>query len=111
MFLRALLSAGLIVLIRWTARFLFINLKNASSIPKEIQRFKKALKESEIQLLEIQENLKKSRVTEPLYIIDVHILILKDKKFSNRTIKYIRRLGINCGMGGAFDAGSLQTDI
>jgi len=53
------------------------------------------LKDSEIQLLEIQENLKKSRITEPLYVIDVHILILKDKKFSNRTIKYIRRLGIN----------------
>lgn len=73
----------------------FYKLKESSSIPKEIQRFKKSLKDSEIQLLEIQKNLKKSRVTEPLYIIDVHILILKDKKFSSRTIKYIRRLGIN----------------
>jgi phosphotransferase system enzyme I (PtsI) len=73
----------------------FYKLKKSSSIPKEIQRFKKSLKDSEIQLLEIQENLKKSRITEPLYVIDVHILILKDKKFSNRTIKYIRRLGIN----------------
>ncbi|MGA2527086.1 MAG: phosphoenolpyruvate--protein phosphotransferase [Smithellaceae bacterium] len=73
----------------------FYKLKKSSSIPKEIKRFKKSLKDSEIQLLEIQENLKKSRITEPLYVIDVHILILKDKKFSNRTIKYIRRLGIN----------------
>jgi len=73
----------------------FYKLKESSSIPKEIQRFKKSLKDSEIQLLEVQANLKKTRVTEPLYIIDVHILILKDKKFSNRTIKYIRRLGIN----------------
>ena len=73
----------------------FYKLKESSSIPKEIQRFKKSLKDSEAQLLEIQENLKKSRITEPLYVIDVHILILKDKKFSNRTIKYIRRLGIN----------------
>jgi len=73
----------------------FYKLKEPSSIPKEIQRFKKSLKDSEAQLLEIQENLKKSRITEPLYVIDVHILILKDKKFSSRTIKYIRRLGIN----------------
>ena len=73
----------------------FYKLKKSSSIPEEIQRFKKSLKDSEIQLLEVQANLKKTRVTEPLYIIDVHILILKDKKFSNRTIKYIRRLGIN----------------
>ena len=73
----------------------FYKLKRASSIPKEIQRFKKALKESEKQLLEVRDKLKKSRVTEPLYIIDVHVLILKDKKFSNRTVKYISRLGIN----------------
>ena len=73
----------------------FFKLADSSLIPKEVQRFKNALKESERQLVEIQENLKKTKVTEPLYIIDVHILILKDKKFVNRTIKYIRRLGIN----------------
>ena len=73
----------------------FYKLKESSSIPKEIQRFKKSLKDSEAQLLEIQENLKKTRITEPLYVIDVHIMILKDKRFSNRTVKYIRRLGIN----------------
>ena len=73
----------------------FYRLKKASSIPKEIERLKDALKESEKQLLEIQSKLKKSGVNEPLYIIDVHILILKDKKFTSRTIKYIRRMGIN----------------
>jgi phosphotransferase system enzyme I (PtsI) len=73
----------------------FYKLNDASLIPKEILRFKKALKESENQLLEIQKNLKKSKVTEPLYVIDVHILILKDKKFTNRTIKYIRESGVN----------------
>lgn len=73
----------------------FYKLKKASSIPKEIDRFKEALKESEKQLLEIQGKLKKSGIDEPLYIIDVHILILKDKKFVNRTTKYIRRMGIN----------------
>ncbi|HDQ04765.1 MAG TPA: phosphoenolpyruvate--protein phosphotransferase [Deltaproteobacteria bacterium] len=73
----------------------FYKLKKPSSISAEIQRFKDALKESEKQLLQIQENLKEASIKEPLYIIDVHILILKDKKFINRTIKYIRRLGIN----------------
>ena len=70
-------------------------LRYSSQVPQEILRFKKALKESENQLLEIQKNLKKTRVTEPLYVIDVHVLILKDKKFTNRTIKYIQRLRIN----------------
>ncbi len=73
----------------------FYKLDDAALIPKEILRFKNALKESERQLLEIQENIRKTKIDEPLYVIDVHILILKDKKFISRTIKYIRRLGIN----------------
>ena len=77
------------------SKIAFYKLKDVSLIPQEILRFKKALKESELQLLEIQNNLKKAKVTEPLYVIDVHILILKDKIFTNRTIKYIRRLGVN----------------
>jgi len=77
------------------SKIAFYKLNDASLIPKEILRFKKALKESENQLLAIQKNLKKAKVTEPLYVIDVHILILKDKKFTNRTIKYIRESGVN----------------
>jgi phosphotransferase system enzyme I (PtsI) len=73
----------------------FYKLEDLTLVPKEIARFKKALKESEHELLKIQENLKKTKVTEPLYVIDVHILILQDKKFISRTIKYIRRLGVN----------------
>jgi phosphotransferase system enzyme I (PtsI) len=73
----------------------FYRLKDLTLIPEEITRFKNALKESELELLKIQENLKKTKITEPLYIIDVHILILQDKKFISRTIKYIRRLGVN----------------
>jgi phosphoenolpyruvate-protein phosphotransferase (PTS system enzyme I) len=77
------------------AQISFYKLNNIDLIPHEIERLKNALKESSRQLLEIQENLKKTKVTEPLYIIDVHILLLSDKKFINRTIKYIRRLGVN----------------
>ncbi|MEQ8214858.1 MAG: phosphoenolpyruvate--protein phosphotransferase, partial [Smithellaceae bacterium] len=73
----------------------FYKLNDASLIPVEIKRFKNALKESERQLLEIQNDLKKTKINEPLYVIDVHILILNDKNFITRTIKYIRRLGIN----------------
>jgi len=73
----------------------FYKLNDVSLIPIEIQRFRKALKEAERQLLEIQQNVKKTRFNEPLLVIDVHILILKDKKFINHTIKNIRQLGIN----------------
>jgi phosphoenolpyruvate-protein phosphotransferase (PTS system enzyme I) len=77
------------------AQISFYKLSSPDLIPKEVERFRNALKESRHQLLEIQENLKKTKVTEPLYIIDVHILILSDQKFVNRTIKYIHRLGVN----------------
>ena len=77
------------------AQISFYKLNSADLIPHEIERFKAAIKESSQQLHNVQENLKKTKVTEPLYIIDVHILILSDKKFINRTIKYIRRLGVN----------------
>ena len=73
----------------------FYKLANANLIPHEIERFRNALKESSHQLQEIQEKLKKTKVTEPLYIIDVHILLLSDKKFINRTIRYIETLGVN----------------
>ncbi len=77
------------------AQISFYKLNNKDLIPNEIERFKNALKESSRQLLEIQENLRKTKVTEPLYIIDVHVLLLSDKNFIDRTVKYIRRLGVN----------------
>lgn len=73
----------------------FYKLNDESLIPEEVLRFKKALKDSEQQLLNIQKNLKKANITEPVYVIDVHILILKDKIFTNRTMKYIREMGVN----------------
>ncbi len=77
------------------AQVSFYKLASDDLIPHEIERFRNALKVSSQQLQEIQEKLKKTKVTEPLFIIDVHILLLSDKKFINRTIKYIRRLGVN----------------
>ncbi|MCE5280783.1 MAG: phosphoenolpyruvate--protein phosphotransferase [Deltaproteobacteria bacterium] len=65
-------------------------------IEEEIQRFQRALGESENQLLELKKQLGDlGGGMEPLYIIDVHIMILKDQKFIDRTIRNIRELGVN----------------
>ena len=53
------------------------------------------MKESEHQLLDIQKNLKKTKITEPLYVIDVHILILKDKIFSIALLNIYADSGVN----------------
>jgi phosphotransferase system enzyme I (PtsI) len=64
-------------------------------IPPEIERFRTALRESEKQLLEIKKKLSNLKVMETLYIIDVHIMILKDRNFINRTIRSIKKMCVN----------------
>ena len=73
----------------------FHKLRDLSLVPKEIKRFRAALTESEKQLLEIKSKLTKLAGKEPLYIIDVHIMILRDKRFINHTIQNITEMGIN----------------
>jgi phosphoenolpyruvate-protein phosphotransferase (PTS system enzyme I) len=80
---------------RFDARVSFYRLREKDLVSEEIKRFKAALKESEKQLLEVKNKLRELAGHEPLYIIDVHLLILKDKMFINHTIKYIKDLCIN----------------
>ncbi len=70
-------------------------LDDRSLIPPEIERFRTALQESEKQLLGIKKKLAHLKMTEPQYIIDVHLMILKDRKFVNRTIQNIKKIGVN----------------
>ena len=77
------------------ARVSFYRLRDKELISEETKRFKAALKESEKQLLEVKNRLRELAGQEPLYIIDVHLLILKDKMFINHTVKYIKDLCIN----------------
>ena len=70
-------------------------LDDCSLIPPEIERFRTALQDSEKHLLGIKKKLIHLKVTEPQYIIDVHLMILKDRKFVNRTIQYIKKIGVN----------------
>jgi phosphotransferase system enzyme I (PtsI) len=80
---------------RFDARVSFYRLREKDLVSEEIKRFKVALKESEKQLLEVKNKLRELAGREPLYIIDVHLLILKDKMFINHTIQYIKELCIN----------------
>ncbi|MGA2332810.1 MAG: phosphoenolpyruvate--protein phosphotransferase [Syntrophales bacterium] len=80
---------------RFDARVSFYRLRDKDLVSEETKRFRAALKESEKQLLEVKNRLRELAGREPLYIIDVHLLILKDKMFINHTIKYIKDLCIN----------------
>ncbi len=80
---------------RFDARVSFYRLRDKDLVSEETKRFKAALKESEKQLLEVKNKLRELAGREPLYIIDVHLLILRDKMFINHTIQYIKDLCIN----------------
>ena len=80
---------------RFDARVSFYRLRDKDLVSEETKRFRAALKESEKQLLEVKNRLRELAGREPLYIIDVHLLILRDKMFINHTIEYIKDLCIN----------------
>ncbi|MBU2027375.1 MAG: phosphoenolpyruvate--protein phosphotransferase [Proteobacteria bacterium] len=71
-------------------------LSDPSLIAGEIRRFRKALRESEKQLIELKNQLSDlGGGMQPLYIIDIHIMILRDRKFIDRTIRNIREMSVN----------------
>lgn len=73
----------------------FYKLSDPGLVPQEIRRFRTALRESEKQLREIKNGLKGAIGAEPLYIIDVHLMLLRDKAFIRNIVESIRKSGVN----------------
>ncbi|MFZ4438019.1 MAG: phosphoenolpyruvate--protein phosphotransferase [Syntrophales bacterium] len=81
---------------RQDAQIPFYNLGDPDLISAEIHRFRKALRESEKQLLDLKNKLGDlGSGMEPLYIIDVHIMIMRDRKFVDSTVNNIREMSVN----------------
>ena len=81
---------------RLDAQVPFYKLSDPGLVTGEIRRFRKALRESEKQLLELKNRLGDlGGGMEPLYIIDVHIMIMRDRKFIDLTLQNIREMRIN----------------
>ncbi|MFZ3114045.1 MAG: phosphoenolpyruvate--protein phosphotransferase [Syntrophales bacterium] len=71
------------------------HLSGRAIIAQEVRRFKAALRETEKQLQELKHKLRDLEGREPLYIIDVHIMILKDRSFIATTVENIRKQAVN----------------
>lgn len=80
---------------RLDAQISVYKLGDSELVAKEIKRFRAALRDSEAHLEEIKKKLGHLKVKEPLYIIDVHIMILRDRRFIRHTIRHIRQMGVN----------------
>src|SRR3989337_690603 len=66
-----------------------------SHIENEIQRFNQALEKSKTQLMEIREKAKKDIGSNHLYMLDAHIMMLKDDTLVENTINFIRGQKVN----------------
>ncbi|MBN2282941.1 MAG: phosphoenolpyruvate--protein phosphotransferase [Deltaproteobacteria bacterium] len=89
-----IVSGKAYVLDRRDVKALHYNLYGKDVIEREVERFRKALDESEKELLNIKERLGEGEEIGPLFI-DVQIMILRDEKFVGSTVRNIRSRSIN----------------
>ncbi len=73
----------------------YFNLRSTGQVTEEIKRFRKAISISKSQLLEIRRTLSQEKGLEPLFIMDAHIMMLKDNMLIQSTIEGIRNKKIN----------------
>jgi phosphotransferase system enzyme I (PtsI) len=73
----------------------FYRLSDKSLVSREIKRLKRALKKTEKQLQDLKAKLHDLGGMEPLYIIDVHTMIVNDQRFVDTTIEHIREKAVN----------------
>ena len=69
-------------------------LDNGRFVSREVKRYKRALKDSKRELLDIKEGIGDRKGVGPL-LIDVYIMILEDKTFVESTIKNIEEHRVN----------------
>jgi len=71
------------------------HLRDEAQVWEEIARFEKALRQSRRQLAAIKKSLSDREGMEPFFIIDVHIMMLRDKKLIYNTVNNIKEKRIN----------------
>jgi len=64
------------------------------NIPAEVRRFKEAVKKTQKQLQDIIEEVP-VEFRDHIYILDAHMMLLKDRKIYDGTIEYIERENVN----------------
>jgi len=80
---------------RLDAQVSFYKLKKAGMIAKEVKRLRLAVKASEDDLRELKRRLGETEAVKHLYIIDVHLMILRDRSLINHIVQQIREMSVN----------------
>ncbi len=80
---------------RFDSQIDLYKLTEPRQISSETKRLRTALRKSEKELRELKKNLGHLSGVEPLYIIDVYIMILRDKAFSGNVLQNIQEKQVN----------------
>jgi phosphoenolpyruvate-protein phosphotransferase (PTS system enzyme I) len=80
---------------RLDAQVSFYNLKKGGMVTKEVKRLRSAVKVSEEELRELKRRLGEMEEVKHLYIIDVHLMILRDRSFIDHIVQQIREMSVN----------------
>ncbi|NPU86549.1 MAG: phosphoenolpyruvate--protein phosphotransferase [Syntrophaceae bacterium] len=80
---------------RMESQVALYKLRDKSHISHEIKRFRNSVAVSIRQLREIRRKLGRLEGMDPLYILDVHIMLLQDRSFLTQVTSFIRNMGVN----------------
>lgn len=80
---------------RLESQVAFYKLRDKDHVSHEIKRFRDAVAASIRQLRNIRRKLGRLEGMDPLYILDVHVMLLKDRSFLTQVTSFIRTMGVN----------------
>ena len=80
---------------RLDAQVSFYKIKKGAMVAKEVKRLRNAVKASEEELRDLKRRLATMEEVKHLYIIDVHLMILRDRSFLSKMIVQIREAFVN----------------
>jgi phosphoenolpyruvate-protein phosphotransferase (PTS system enzyme I) len=80
---------------RLDAQVSFYKLEKAGMVEKEVKRLRLAVRAAEEKLRELKRRLGEMEEVKHLYIIDVHLMILRDRSLLQKMIQQIREMSVN----------------
>ncbi|MCX7983219.1 MAG: phosphoenolpyruvate--protein phosphotransferase [Syntrophales bacterium] len=80
---------------RYESQISYYNLTSPQMVEKEVRRFRRAVRAAEMELKGLAKRLKTIDEPTPVYIINVHLMILRDRSFVEGVIRRIREEAVN----------------
>ena len=80
---------------RYESQVTYYNLADPRLVEKEVRRFRKAVRAAEMELKGLAKRLRTLEEPTPIYIINVHLMILRDRSFIEGIVRRIKEEKVN----------------